>query len=217
MAKVDGCWANVLDDCDGPLTAEHLVSVAVWEPAAGAKDNRDARLQREVTVRGGPDQSPPTTVPLEELTAHILCRHHNSSSHALDEAGGEFRRALREYMDEIVLRHEIPGRPRTALRRTVHGPLIERWFLKTAINNAVRFKMPIGSSNASPGQPSRELAELVYGERSIQRPIGLCSLQWVGNQINFGNEEFSSFTTTETTVIFRVHCRLPNVGVRSKI
>jgi hypothetical protein len=80
-----GCWANALDDCRGALTAEHLISVAVWAVPEG-------RLQR--------------------------------------------------------------------------------WFFKTAINNAFGGDLPIGAPHAQPGWPTTELVEMVFGLRPIERPAG---------------------------------------------
>ena len=187
MGKVEGCWANVLDDCEGELTEEHLVSVAVWEPLDG-KDNRDGKLAKEVTVRMGAGD-PPTTKPIADLTAKVLCRRHNNSTHKLDEASGNFRRALSRY--NLALNTRDKSRNWLAQRDTVHGPFVDRWFLKTAITNAVKFKQPIGSPDAAPGSPTRELVEMVYGVRPIQRPIGFAAVQWVNNTINYGKEEFS--------------------------
>ena len=189
MAKVEGCWANVLDDCEGELTGEHLISVAVWEPRTGGKDNREGKLAKQVTVRGGPGRTGPETLPIEDLVAHVLCRHHNNATHDLDEAAGNFRRAMHDYFATINARSDTKRRwpPH---RATVHGPSLERWFMKTAITNAIKFDMPIGSPEAPPGRPTRELVEMVFGKRPVQRPIGLCAIQWVNNTMDFG-EEFS--------------------------
>lgn len=50
-ARVDGCWANVLDDCESDLEDEHIVSVIVWRPMNGI-DTRKARERQKVEVRG---------------------------------------------------------------------------------------------------------------------------------------------------------------------
>ncbi len=189
MAKVDGCWANSLDNCEGELTGEHLISVAVWEPAEGGKDNREGKLAKQVTMRGGPGSTGAVTMPVEDLVAHVLCRHHNNATHDLDEAGGNFRRAFRNYYAALDARTDVRRRW-PAHRVTVHGPPVERWFLKTAITNAIRFDMPIGAPDARRVRPTPELVEMVYGRRPVQRPIGLCALQWISNTMDFG-EEFS--------------------------
>lgn len=138
MTKVDGCWANVLDDCEGELTGEHLISVAVWEPTAGC-DNRESKLDKQVTVHGGPAGSESATMPLKDLVAHVLCRHHNNCTHDVDEAGGKFRKALASYFDALDVRDR--GKKWPSQRWAVHGPHLEQWFMKTAITNAIRFNI----------------------------------------------------------------------------
>lgn len=96
MARVEACWANVLDDCDGPLSAEHIISVAVWSPVPGRPNNRKGKLPRVVTVGGAAGILEPGETTVRNLTANILCRHHNGSTNDLDEVGGRFARAIED-------------------------------------------------------------------------------------------------------------------------
>ncbi len=66
--------------------------------------------------------------------------------------------------------------------------MLERWFIKTAITNAIKFGMPIGSPEAPRGKPSRELVDIAFGLRPVTRPMGLCAIQWVNNSFDFGEE-----------------------------
>lgn len=189
MAKVDGCWANVLDDCNGPLSAEHLVSVAIFQAMAGMPNNRAGRVNRVVQLRGH-HLLPDGSYRLEDLTANILCRHHNNITSPLDQAGGDFARALEQW-GRI-------DRERGWLRVNwdrrvvwVDGPRLERLTLKLAINNAfLDERLPIGGEDARPGWPTRELVEMVYGLRPITKPVGLFLLSQVGDEHNF-EEVFS--------------------------
>lgn len=189
MPKTEGCWANILDDCDGPLTGEHLISVAIFAPAAGKPNNRSGRLKRRGSASGGhhiPDG--PTAV--RDLKAPILCEHHNGFTNELDNEGGRFARALEAWSLAQSQRNWLPV---TWAKRTyeVNGPLLERLLLKLAINNAfLDGGLPIGGVGARPGWPTRELVEMVYGIRPIVRPAGLFNLSIVGQKLTF-NETFT--------------------------
>jgi hypothetical protein len=191
MPKTEGCWANVLDDCHGPLTAEHLMSVAIFAAAEGTPNNRSGRIVRRVRVSGG-HHIPDGEYTVEELTADILCRHHNNSTSELDEEGGRFARAIESSTRTRSERSWLPQL--TWNRRTyeVDGSRLERLFLKLAINNAfLDGRLPIGGPDAQPGRPTRELVEMVYGRRPIARPAGLFYLATVGTQYKLDNETFA--------------------------
>jgi hypothetical protein len=185
MARVEGCWANVLDDCDGPLTGEHIVSVAVWSPVPGMPNNRKGKLPRVVTVGGGPGLLTPGPTTVRHLTSDILCERHNNTTNDLDEVGGRFARAVEELDRVDQARRWAPNLNWAWHTIEVDGPRLQRWFLKTIINNAVGQALPIGAG-AAPGRPTRELVEMVYGRRPIAFPQGLFCVARVGNQHSFG-------------------------------
>jgi hypothetical protein len=187
-ARPTGCWADSLGDCNGPISAEHVLSVSVWE-SAGPQDNRAGRINRSVTVTSGPSHALASGVYLvNDLTDLILCTHHNNSSSPVDQEAGNLRRALLSYDDTVKERQSNPGitrigwYPRTY---TVNGPLIERWFMKTAINGGLGFGLPLGGVTAPPGKPTRELCEMVWGRRPVQAPLGLFAVTGVGDTFNF--------------------------------
>ncbi|MDQ3367224.1 MAG: hypothetical protein M3680_17510 [Myxococcota bacterium] len=137
MAKNSGCWANALDHCRGSLTGEHLISVAVWAVREGQRANRKNKLRRQVRIDGDPRRAGKShTTNVRGLTADILCEHHNNSSNALDEEGGRFARAIEDWHRANKARSWAPRLNWNRRTCTVNGPLLERWFLKTAINNA---------------------------------------------------------------------------------
>jgi hypothetical protein len=202
MPRVQGCWANVLDDCDGPLSAEHLMSVAIFAAAEGMPNNRRGRLVRRVTVRNA-HHIPDGEYTVEQLTANILCRHHNNSTSELDEEGGRFARAIENWtqtnaargwlpLADLNRRSGIAGPTWNRRAFEVDGPRLERLFLKLAINNAFLFgQLPIGGPDAEPAWPTRELVEMVYGRRPITRPAGLFYLATVGDQYELAQESFA--------------------------
>jgi len=188
VGRVDGCWANVLDDCDGELEDEHMISVNVWRPKNGV-DTRKARERRTVNVDGAPGapKSFPSTV--RKLKLPVLCREHNRRTSDLDTEAGAFARSLDEFLNIQDARSWCPQMPWAPRTWVVDGKLIERWMLKTAITNAYSRRLPLGGLDADPGRPTRELVEIVYGLRGVERPMGLFALTRVGDNHNF-REEF---------------------------
>jgi hypothetical protein len=190
------CWASPLGDCAGALTGEHLISVACWqhEDPLATREQKESRL---ITFRFR-DRATGTvsdqTVTLRNLRSKILCAHHNASSSELDAAGGKLCDALGSVLDLTRSRphSRIPWKP------TVHRvdePLVERWFMKTAINLARRYKqaLPIGGPNADVDYPTPELVEMVYGRRSITYPYGLWFLKPKGTRIDGGTNTTNKF------------------------
>lgn len=176
MPKNQGCWANDLDNCRGPLTGEHLLSASVFRPTRreGAEPNRAARLGEEITVTttdaNGERTSRDLTV--RRYTQHILCERHNNDTANLDEAGGALVRAI----GNVFATHESRRHYRSLRwnRRTyeVDAALVERWLMKTAINHAFDRGLPIGRADARAGWPTRELVEMVYGIRDVPASDG---------------------------------------------
>jgi hypothetical protein len=186
MPKNPGCWASALDDCAGPLTGEHTLSVAVWPG-----ENRRARLGQRVNVATtGRHAEPYTHRTVRQLTRDILCDHHNNSSNDLDTAAGRLSEAIEEFEQQRQNRVAMPGLNWAPWRRDVDGRLIERWFLKTVINIDFGRGLPIGDPAASPGWPTNELVEMVFGRRPIIEPYGLFHIFVPGRTYNFGLPEF---------------------------
>ncbi len=192
MAKNPGCWANVLDDCQGKLTGEHLLSVAVWAAPPGAPNNRKSKMGRKVTMI---DTSAKTTraMSVRNLTRDILCEHHNNSTNDLDQEGGNFARAVEQLFTADAERHKLmhPGAPRFPWQRkvfAVDGARLERWFMKTSINHSFGRDLPIGGAGAPPGWPTQDLVEMVFGRRPVPRAAGagLFVLSAVGQKHDFG-------------------------------
>lgn len=199
MPRNPGCWANALDDCNGPLTEEHIVSVAVWAAEPGRPNNRRGRLNRVLRVAGG-HHLPPGDVRVRDLTALILCEHHNNTSSPVDEAGGQFARAIDEW--DRLYTERIQQRDRRWPQRTlrVNGRLLERWFLKTAINMMFGGDRPIGAHDAQVGWPTPALAEMVFGHRRVREPAGLFMLVRRGQDFRFAERiETIFFSANEGT------------------
>jgi len=197
VPKNPGCWANALDDCRGPLTGEHRISVAVWAAPKGQPNNRKSRMKRRLTFEQWNDDEQTRAVrelSLANLTERVLCDHHNGSSNDLDDEAGRFARAIEQWAATKKERDWLP-KVRWNLRSyQVDGPLLERWFLKSAINGLFgETDLPIGSPDAKPGRPTAELVEMVYGRRPVAREAGagIFLLTAVGREHRLEDEQFS--------------------------
>lgn len=161
MTSNPRCWANVLDDCEGLIEGEHIISLNAFQ-ASG--HDRSSRERHNVTAI-----SPRRTyrTRLAKLTSNMLCARHNRATSCLDDAAGQLVRSLH---DIVKLTHSrwtsrLPWAPWV---RTLDGSLIERWLIKTAINcwHTGNFGLPIGGPQAPPNWPTPELVEQVFGIRS---------------------------------------------------
>ncbi|MCG2665312.1 hypothetical protein ACFPFP_00015 [Bradyrhizobium sp. GCM10023182] len=103
-----------LQNCEGPISGEHLISESVIKVLRGEGD---------FTVSGLPWQEADEEKRLApaNLTANCLCRRHNSALTPLDSAAGLFFSSLRDCM-------EMEDAPTPFL---FSGHDIERWLLKT--------------------------------------------------------------------------------------
>lgn len=171
MAKNPGCWANGLDDCAGPLTAEHVLSASVWEVPDGLPRTRENRLRRPlaVTTRNTGERSVRREFTVKNHTSNMLCDAHNGRASDLDAAGGVLAEHIRDLFDVHVKRLELPTLRWNVRSFVVSGPVIERWLLKVAINTLFGSKSRIGGADAEPGWPTLDLVEIVFGLRAINR------------------------------------------------
>ena len=103
------CWASALADCDGPITAEHPISQAIFD--------RDM-----LTVRGPVWPADGHDLPLATLAGQSLCEHHNGLLSPDDAAVGQFARTLRQ-LNAPDLQGSVE----------VSGWALERWCLKALV------------------------------------------------------------------------------------
>src|SRR5688572_9498207 len=116
------CWARGIGGCRDGMSGEHLVSENLWSGDA-------------IYVVGFEwCKTAPKKVGLSSLTANILCRQHNSDLSPVDEAGGHAFRAMRDSALLVEARRQVPHVPWLLRWFGTDGPMLERWFLKTAIN-----------------------------------------------------------------------------------
>ena len=159
------CWANSLGGCGGGFSGEHIVSKGLFSGKA-------------VQVQGSPWRTQkPKTIGIGSLTANILCRNHNSALSAVDQEGIAAFHAIRGF--EEILSGRSPPADSTALQANIDGPLLERWFIKHAINLfVVAGKQKHWQGGATPIDPPATFVKAAYGLYQLPKPLGLYN--WVG-------------------------------------
>lgn len=145
------CWANSLGGCDS-MSGEHVFSNAIFSAGCSCPTVVEG-VQR---IRGGA----PTR---NAEKANILCRRHNSLLSPLDELVGRiasFQASANEEDFEGTL--------------YVEGELLERWLLKTVVNNAAA-----GWAGPTKWRPSPEIVAAIYGLSPVPAGAGLYSVDGV--------------------------------------
>jgi len=155
------CWASEHSLCNGKISREHYISKGIFE-------------QQYVYPRGlswckGKEKK----VSIANLTAKVLCEHHNSKLSNIDQAGIN---AFRVFEQLIPEKHRTIKTPPE--NKIIDGLNFERWLLKTAIN--LSFKgdkhIGVGMTDSVPGIPSPYLLQVVFGELPFTHQMGLYTL-----------------------------------------
>jgi hypothetical protein len=120
------CYLSATADCDSKISKEHYLSEAVL-----------AEIGNVIEISGMPWQHPAQRqhLPIDALTAKVLCRRHNSALHALDDEAAAFFRALKQ-IDEDFGRTSVSKK---SLNFLIGGDAIERWMLKVACGICMSF------------------------------------------------------------------------------
>jgi hypothetical protein len=145
------CWANSLGGCDG-MSGEHVFSNAIFKAGCSCPVMVEGvqRIRQGAPTRGAEK-------------ANILCRHHNSLLSPLDETIGKIARFQAEANDKNYQGSII-----------VKGELLERWLLKTVINNAAA-----GWAAPVKWLPSASVARAIFGLEPVPDRLGLYSVDGI--------------------------------------
>lgn len=170
---MDSCWAASIGGCSTKRSREHYVSAALW------KGN-------EIEVVGFPwCRDKPKKVGLGSLTAHILCETHNNELSSLDAAAGVAFDALRRASALAHSRDSHPNKRYERVRFGADGPLLERWFLKTALNlGALQSSESCWYADKTTlAHPGPQLVNLAFGNAPVENPLGLYAAASPGDSI----------------------------------
>jgi len=165
------CWAKSLGNCATKLSREHLWSQGLF-------------AEPELVVSGYPWCKGKThVVGSAALTRKILCVTHNNALSPSDQAASAFFRDLNTAAELHVSRRSSsdPGQW-NALQTMVNGPLLERWFLKTAVNLSLAGRSDLRwHLNDEPLiSVPRRLVEAAFGMTPLAKPMGLYAAVSIG-------------------------------------
>lgn len=164
------CWAASLGSCSGKITGEHVISKGLFDgPTVQVTAPWTAGQPRSIGLKKG-------------LRSNILCEHHNNTfSHHVDIEGINAFKAIRQ------IDRYLASTARQRHARTVHHEidslLLERWFIKTAVNifvSSTRGKRK-WYTGADAFDPPSEIVNAAFGHAALQHPKGLYN--WAGFEI----------------------------------
>jgi hypothetical protein len=186
------CWASCLGDCADKASREHLVTESLWEGDSIA------------VVGFSWCKDKPKPVGPNAVGAKILCRYHNSLLSPVDSEGKRAFNVFRR-ITELGNRRSQQRLRRWKLRRfEIDGPLLERWFVKTAINlcSALDPELVWADSGSPVGSPPRSLVVAAFGHTPLDKPMGLYGTASMGEQLQFADAvEFAPILTNERQVV----------------
>ncbi len=163
-ARSGRCWADVLGECHGPITREHLFTEALFGPRL--------RLESQSVpwLNGTPFETS-----VGRLKANVLCKSHNEElGRTADAAALRLLRALRQGARPMRLPGSRILRPPT--RRTIRGIDLGRWLCKTHCN----FMVVAGFA------PSRDFIRYSF-RRATERRIYFYFPMGLGDTLRFGD------------------------------
>ena len=179
------CWARSLGSCGGKLSREHL-----W--SNGLDD------QPQLVVRGFPwCKEEAKVVGAAALTSKILCETHNGLLSPVDTEASTFFKQLGTAAGLHVERRSETQPDQWDVHETVvDGQLLERWFVKTAINLALvgRSDLRWHLTDTALSEVPPDFVKAAFGEVSLPPHMGLYAVATVGVPTRY--EQQVSFAPT---------------------
>lgn len=163
------CWASIIGNCSDKMSKEHMVSKGLFK--------EDSRYKKGViTMYGLPwCENSPKEIGISSAQSKILCGYHNNVLSPLDSEAVKTFSIFRDIWD--IIQH-AKGRKinvKREIKHEINGVLLERWFLKTAIDI-----LYVGLLKVD--KPPRELVEIAYGIKKFPNGVGLCIAGKIGGQ-----------------------------------
>lgn len=190
---IPNCWAAELGDCGTESSKEHLVSAALFE---GGKID-------VVGFHWCKDK--PKSVGIASLASGILCKKHNNALSPLDSSAVRAFDSLRRATKLSNARGKERLRKWKVQRFEMPEPwLLERWFLKTAINLIV---VNAGDdvwrqTGSCAVDPPLDLVRVAFGLRPMEQPMGLYAAVSLGEDVPFSDRvEFAPLTYGGANII----------------
>jgi len=137
------CWANKLDDCDGGISKEHIISKSILS------------LKHPIVIYS--DNEAPKELYHNSLRIKNLCVKHNNALSQYDKT------------IQILARKLVSGRGIDNLNledRAIYGRSLEKWFAKTTINLCHKMK-------PKPEIDINAIVDVIFEESRFMYPAGL--------------------------------------------
>jgi len=152
------CWAEKLGNCSKKQSKEHLISKGILKG--------DEHHEPEIITIWGFNwcRDKPNKVSVSSFASKILCEYHNNLLSQVDSEAMNLYDILGEL--QLMIRNPPTTSMNKTINRTINGRILERWFLKTAIN--------VIYSDWGIDKPPIELVELAFGLKSFPINVGLC-------------------------------------------
>ena len=166
------CWAACLGGCSGKRSREHIVSPSFFDGESIMVSGFSWCKNKEKEIG------------LSSLTAKILCVKHNNDLSDVDIAAAHAFDVFREASKLSNIRKKMKPRLWRVVKYSIHGLLLERWFLKTLINISSNSEYRIGNLAKKAGQPSESLVKIAFGHQAFTGGSGLYSAAHVGQKIH---------------------------------
>jgi hypothetical protein len=158
----DRCYMRRTRDCDGQISREHFVSASVLSHLGG----------QNVRLSGVPWLAADETkdLPINALTANILCKRHNEAFAPLDAMAGKFFGVLRSIHDDVFDKRSLSRRGNWYL---FSGEELELWLLKTAIGLFNSGTVAKNKERLASTQTINESCSAILDNGAFRLPCGL--------------------------------------------
>jgi len=156
------CWAQILGNCSDKQSVEHLISKAVMNEH-GTKNGSNVMFDFKSGIF--------KTVGPNAYVSKILCRLHNTELSKLDAEAAKTYAALKKLTSLNYLRTLHANSQ--VMVAAINGDLLERWFLKTAIDHIYGYAYKLTL-------PPKQLVEVVFGRRRFPELVGLSTIGHTG-------------------------------------
>lgn len=114
------CWANVLGQCKGPITGEHIITKALFNKTS-------------IRVDGAPWlKGPKMEIGRSAFTSNILCKGHNNKLSDVDNEAVQLSKALCLVKNPMNRPNSNILQPPPEIK--ISGTLFGRWMCKTHCN-----------------------------------------------------------------------------------
>lgn len=174
------CWARRLNDCEGSISREHIVS--------------DCLLSDVIQVQGFSwCKDEKRQISAASFVKKSLCRKHNERLSPTDTEISKFVKALKEF-NKNRKNFALNGfsLKRIPITFQIDGRLLEKWFCKTLINIAL-----VNANEAI--IPFEIILPYLFSDYKLEKPYGLSFAVKVGQELHMKDEIMVSPLFNEIT------------------